>query len=61
MKEYYKFVMFGLMSGLVVGGLLNLITGFIWMWIMFVIIGIQQGIIIAERNRYKKLNLNNER
>ena len=61
MKEYYKFVMFGIMTGLLVGGLLDLITGFTWMWIIFVIFGIQQGIIMAERNRYKKLNLINER
>ena len=45
----------GLLSGLVVGGLLDLITGNYFFWIIFVIFGLETGLIFDQRKKIKYL------
>jgi len=55
MKININIIIGGILSGLAVGGLVDIITGYSFFWIIFVIFGVQTGIILAQREKLKEL------
>ena len=45
----------GMMSGLAIGGLFDYLFGFTFFWLVFILFGIQSGIIFKQREELKEL------
>lgn len=50
------YILGGVFSGLVIGGLLDILIGSTFFWLIFVIFGIQTGIIFYQRDKFKQKN-----
>lgn len=48
------YILGGLFSGLVVGGLVDILKCYSFFWLIFAIFGIQAGIILYQREKLKQ-------